>query len=101
MRRIKTVSAEAPIFIVHPGWRDEGSTFSDLRPRVPLGALFRSGNAWQVYSIEEGRARIRSVTLGNRNNEWAEILEGLSVGETVALHPSDRVTDEARVEPFS
>jgi HlyD family secretion protein len=82
--------------MVHiPVWRKEDAV------RIPLGALFRSGNQWQVYVVAEGRARIRPVTLGQRNNEWAELLDGLAVGEAVILHPSDRVADGARVEPFS
>jgi HlyD family secretion protein len=51
--------------------------------------------------VADGRARIRPVTLGQRSNEWAEVLDGLAAGETVILHPGDRVADGTRVEPFS
>ena len=64
---------------------------------VPLGALFRNGDAWAVFVAEIGRARIRAVSIGQRNGRVAQILDGLEVGERVVLHPSDRVHNDARV----
>jgi HlyD family secretion protein len=60
---------------------------------VPLGALFRHGDAWAVFVDSEGRARLRPVAIGRFNSREAQVLEGLSVGERVVLHPSDRVKD--------
>jgi HlyD family secretion protein len=91
----KRLGHEFRVMVHIPVWREPDVV------RVPLGALFRSGNEWQVYVVEEGRARIRPVAIGQRNNEWAQLVDGLAVGETVILHPSDRVADGARVEPFS
>ena len=60
---------------------------------VPLGALFRLQDVWTVYVIENGTAVLRSVELGHRNTEHAAVLKGLSKGEQVVLHPSDRIAD--------
>jgi HlyD family secretion protein len=60
---------------------------------VPLGALFRLQDVWTVYVIENGTAVLRSVELGHRNTEHAAVLKGLSTGERVVLHPSDRIAD--------
>lgn len=61
--------------------------------RLPLGALFRHGQSWAVYVMSEGRAELRSVAIGHRNSIRAEVMRGLSEGEQVVLHPSDRVVD--------
>jgi len=61
--------------------------------RVPLSALFRTGNAWAVFEAVDGQARLTTVEIGQRNTEHAEVLNGLESGDRVILHPSDRVTD--------
>lgn len=65
--------------------------------RVPIAALFRAGADWSVYAVVDGKAALRIVTLGNRNDEHAEVLAGLNDGDTVILHPADSVTDGARI----
>ena len=64
---------------------------------VPVGALFRQGEDWAVFSVRDGRANTTLVQIGHRNNRLAEVLSGLSVGDLVILHPSDRIADGARV----
>jgi multidrug efflux pump subunit AcrA (membrane-fusion protein) len=39
------------------------------------------------------------VQIGHRGDTEVEILSGLAPGETVAVHPGDRVAPGARVEP--
>jgi HlyD family secretion protein len=65
--------------------------------QVPTSALFRRGDAWSVFVVEEGRAWAREVVLGHRNPAAAEVLEGLAESEVVIKHPSDRVADGLRV----
>ena len=65
--------------------------------RVPISALFRKGEQWAVYVIERGRARAVPVEIGHRNTAFAEVLNGVSEGSLVILHPSDRVSDGVRV----
>jgi HlyD family secretion protein len=66
---------------------------------VPLGALFREGDKWAVFVVENGRAQRRLIKIGERNLHAAQVLDGLKAGERVVLHPSDRVYDGVRVEP--
>lgn len=70
---------------------------SDNALTVPVGALFRSGDRWAVFVMREGRARTARVEIGHRNNRSAEVLSGLTDGDRVVLHASDRVTDGARI----
>ena len=72
-------------------WRGEGVL-------VPLGALFRQGESWAVFVVEDGRAHRRLIKIGERNLHNARVIDGLKVGETVVLHPSDRVSDGVQVE---
>lgn len=64
---------------------------------VPIGALFRRGNEWVVYAVKGRRARATSVEIGHRNAQVAEVLSGLSSGDRVVLHPSDRIRDGSTV----
>ncbi len=64
---------------------------------VPIGALFRCESAWCVFVAAGDRARRQPVSLGRRNQQQAEITEGLQAGDRVILHPSDAVRDGVRV----
>jgi HlyD family secretion protein len=66
--------------------------------RVPVGALFRKGDDWAVFSVAGGHARTTIVKIGNRNGRVAEVLSGLSEGSPVVLHPSDRIRDGVAVQ---
>jgi HlyD family secretion protein len=66
--------------------------------KVATSALFREGGQWAVYVIEEGRARRRLVELGHQTGQEAEVLNGLTQGTPVILHPGDTLFDGARVE---
>jgi len=70
---------------------------SDKVLTVPVGALFRRGDDWAVFAVSDGRARTAPVQIGHRNNRSAEVISGLSAGDRVVLHPSDRVSDGAAV----
>jgi HlyD family secretion protein len=65
--------------------------------RVPVGALFRKGEDWAVFSVKDGRARTTVVKIGYRNSRTAEALSGLSERDRVVLHPSDRIRDGVAV----
>jgi HlyD family secretion protein len=60
---------------------------------VPTGALFRHGEAWAVFVVRNGRARLETVEIGRQNASEAEVLGGLEEQDVVVLHPSDQVGD--------
>lgn len=64
---------------------------------VPAGSLFRTGNAWNVYVVKDGRAQLRTVTLLRRSGATAAIVSGAEPGERVIVYPSDRIADGVRV----
>ncbi|MCL4676083.1 MAG: HlyD family efflux transporter periplasmic adaptor subunit [Pararhodobacter sp.] len=64
---------------------------------VPIGALFRQAGGWAVFVAEEGTARLRTIELGERNTDHAEVKQGLAAGDRVILHPSDVIADGTRI----
>jgi HlyD family secretion protein len=65
--------------------------------KVPLSALFRRGEEWSVFTVNDGRAYVRPVGIGHRSAFEAELLNGLVEGDSVVLHPTDQLSDGARV----
>lgn len=65
--------------------------------KIPGSAAFREGEAWSVFVIEEGRAHGKRVEIGHRNQTEVEILQGLTAGQEVILHPSNQLKDGMRV----
>lgn len=61
--------------------------------QCPTSALFRLQNQWAVFVVEADRATLRTVKLGERNADAAQVVEGLSEGEWVITYPSDRVQE--------
>jgi HlyD family secretion protein len=60
---------------------------------VPMGAVFREGDAWMVFVDERGKARKRTIEIGAHNGLEAEIVGGLEAGERVVLYPSTLIAD--------
>lgn len=69
--------------------------------RVPAGALFRSGEKWAVFRVENDRAVLRTLGIGRSNDEHAEVLSGLEEGDRVIVYPTDRVQQRVKVKARS
>jgi len=66
--------------------------------QVPIGALFRDGTGWAAFTVDrDGRARRIAVSVGQMNDETAQILGGLDEGQAVIVHPGEKVRDGVRV----
>jgi HlyD family secretion protein len=65
--------------------------------KVPVGALFRRGDAWAVYTASGGRAIERPVRIAARNDREAAVDDGLSDGDLVVVHPSDKISNRTRI----
>ncbi len=68
---------------------------------IPVGALFRDGPDWATYVVRDGKAALQRITLGERNEEFAQVLDGLVDGDQVILHPSDQVVAGVAVTPVA
>lgn len=82
-------------------YRIEAAIIVDEIPNaltLPISALFRRDNEWQVFVVEQGRVRLQALQIGARSSEYAQVLEGLSDGEQVVIFPSDQVVEGLAVQ---
>lgn len=66
--------------------------------QVPISALFRNANQWNVFVVEDSRLRRAEVEIGRMNDEVGQVLGGLSAGAAVVVHPGDTLDNGSRVE---
>lgn len=65
--------------------------------QIPASSLFRKGDRWALFLIENKHARMRFVEIGKRSGLSAEILQGVPEGATVIANPEDSVKDGVKV----
>jgi HlyD family secretion protein len=65
--------------------------------QVPESALFRKDGGWAVFVVKGNNARLRQVQVGHRNGLSAEVISGISEGETVIVYPDESIRDGRRV----
>ncbi len=65
--------------------------------KIPTSALFRTGEAWAVFAVRDGKAVQTTVQIGQRSAIEAELLSGLTEGDRVIVHPGDTVEDGVAV----
>lgn len=65
--------------------------------KVPIGALFRRDEQWAAFVVDNEVARLQTVQVGQRNDTEAQIVGGVTEGQTVVLHPPDTLREGARV----
>lgn len=73
---------------------------NDAALRLPTGALFRVGDQWTVYTVDNrSRARRVPVRIDHRGAVFTELLGPLSEGTRVIVYPGDTIRDGVRVQP--
>ena len=60
-------------------------------------AIFRKENQWYVFKVKWGNAVQTPVTVGLRNDDWAEIVEGLSAEDTIVAELKNDLEDGVRL----
>jgi len=68
--------------------------------QLPSSALFRRGQDWSVYVVNNERAELRTVEPGQRSGMFTQILSGLTEGEEVINHPGDNLEPGKRIRPY-
>lgn len=64
---------------------------------APASSVFQRGNGWNVFVVDHGKARLRTIEIGHRTGASVEIVGGLTAGTRVVLFPSDKIGDGVRV----
>lgn len=78
------------------GYRVEPSIVvweTDSAIQVPQSALFRDGENWAVFVVQDEVARLRHVVIGQSNDTHVQIVSGVSKAERIVVHPNDRIED--------
>jgi HlyD family secretion protein len=65
--------------------------------RVPVAALFRSGDDWATWRVADGRTRLTILRIGTLGEDEAAVLAGLADGAEVIVYPSDVIAEGTRV----
>lgn len=65
---------------------------------IPFAAVTERGQLQSVFVAENGAARTRLITLGDRAKDQVEVLSGLSAGERVIVPVPQGLVDGAQVE---
>ena len=66
--------------------------------QVPVSALFRRGESWSLFRVENGVAQLQDVEIGYFTSSEAEVRSGLEEGAMVITHPSKDISNGTRVE---
>ena len=65
---------------------------------VPTDAVYSDDEGDYVFVIKDGRAQKRSVTIGIKNDDLAEVCDGLGEGEIVGWDDLSELTDDQKVK---
>lgn len=65
---------------------------------VPDRAVFRNEDGWALFVAEDGHARLRTIEVGLRNDEWVEVLSGVAEEDRVIAELSNTLSDGAKVQ---
>lgn len=64
---------------------------------IPEQSVFREEGRWYVFLNDGGRAAKQAVEIGIKNNDWAEILSGIALGDTVIAETRNDLEDGVRI----
>ena len=64
---------------------------------VPIGALFRRGDAWNVFVVEEGRVHLREIQVSAPLGTRCRNDQGVRPGEIVVVYPPAALADGSKV----
>jgi RND family efflux transporter MFP subunit len=65
---------------------------------IPAGAVGERGQLQSVFAVDNGMARTRLVTLGEKLRDQVEVLSGLNAGDKVIFPVPQGLSDGSRVE---
>lgn len=98
-------AVELIVEIDNPGdWRPGGSVTGEIIIErhqglvVPPASVVQRPGGAVVYVVEGDRVQERAVTVGLRDSNWVEIVEGLEEGDEVVVDGAGFLTDGAPVD---
>ncbi|NDV61628.1 efflux RND transporter periplasmic adaptor subunit [Puniceicoccales bacterium CK1056] len=64
---------------------------------IPESALSLMGQMERIFTIEDGRAELRLIKSGLRENSMVQVLAGLEAGEQVVMSPTRQLKDGQQI----
>ena len=64
---------------------------------IPVTSMLYEGKSVKVFVVEGDRARERMVKVGNKYEDWMEVVEGLRGGETLVVVGQQNLAEGAKV----
>ena len=64
---------------------------------VPSTALFREKDAWAIFVVRDGRARLTPIAISRTDGVRTAVEKGLDIGDVVITQPADSIVDGTRV----
>lgn len=86
---------------LRPGTRVDAKIITAEKQHVPVipeRALFKQDGQWQVFKIVAGRAQLQAVKVGLKNDDQAEILQGLKAGDLIISELETSLKAGSKVE---
>lgn len=98
--RIKNERESNGGWLLRPGLYAEGRIILEVKRDVvtlPADVALRRGERFLAFVVKEGRAETRELTVGARDGNTLEIVEGLRPGEQVVVMGQHRLADGSEV----
>ena len=106
----KTRTVKVRFEFPNPGWKLKPGMFANVELTIPLGqrlvvpntAVLDSGTEQRVFVAQgAGMFEPRRATIGIRTQEWYEVLEGVTEGETVVASANFLLDSESNLKSAS
>jgi RND family efflux transporter MFP subunit len=99
---LTTITIEGTHDWLKPGMTAKVEIVVDQLPDVvyvPLQAVVPQSGKQICYVLESGSPKPRAITIGQYNDEFIEIKQGLQAGDMVLLRPPEATTTEDKTKP--
>lgn len=64
---------------------------------VPMGALFRRDDAWNVFVVDQGRAHLREIKVRRLSARVAAVAQDINPGDIVVVYPPSALADGSKI----
>lgn len=61
---------------------------------IPSASIMQDDEGYSVYIVKDNKAEKRAITIGITNNDFVEVISGLSTGETVVVSGKEYISKE-------
>jgi RND family efflux transporter MFP subunit len=98
--RIENERNAAGEWLLRPGLYAEGRIILDVKRgavTLPADVVLRRGARFLAFVVKDGKAETRELTVGARDGNTLEIMDGLRAGEQVVIMGQHRLTDGVAV----